>query len=93
MHSLLIMMCFFQPILANLKNCIEKFEQPNICFTNTKGYKDPINSQQIPLVLETRMILNEIVDINFEKNLISIIVVLFTQWTDKGLAFSNDSPM
>ena len=47
-------------------NCKEKENKLDICFTGNEGYKYPF-----PVVLDTFLFINEIVEINENKNRIS----------------------
>ena len=67
-------------------SCSEKQEKLDICFTGKEGYDNPF-----PIILDAFLYVNEIVEINEDKNRISLQLQMWTQWSDPGLALSNKS--
>ena len=71
---------------TNLRSCSLENEQPSICFLGER-YVDPF--EKIPVVMETKLYLQEIVAIDEVKNSISLQVNLIVTWNDPDLASSN----
>ena len=46
--------------------------------------------ERFPVTLKTELYLKEIVEIDQEKNSITVRVNMWTYWKDEGLALSND---
>ena len=80
----------FQCTLAQsydyLKSCSEDHDKVEICFKDDLSYKSPF-----PAILNTDLHLMEIIEINENKNSISIQMDLWTNWTDPGLSLTNNS--
>ena len=87
-ESLVLSFCIVKLSWAGLKRCSEDHEQLEICIKAKEGYNNPL-----PVVLNTDLYLLDIIDINMDKNSISVQVDLWTIWIDTGLALSNDSAM
>ena len=73
-------------IAANLRSCSLENEQPSVCFLGER-YIDPF--EKFPVVMETKLYLQEIVAINEVENSISLQVNLIVNWNDPDLASSN----
>ena len=71
---------------ADLKSCFEESNQPKICIINNESYQKPF-----PVTVRTQLFLREFVNIDEEKNLISIQMVMFSTWPDQGLDNSNNT--
>ena len=69
-------------------NCKGKENKLDICFAGNEGYKYPF-----PVVLDTFLFVNEIVEINENKNRISLQLNMWMRWSDPGLSLSNKSKM
>ena len=69
-------------------NCSQNSNQSDICFTKKEGYAIPSL-----VILETKLYLHEIVEINDDKHSITIQMGMATFWTDPGLAVTNASTM
>ena len=83
---LLLMICNFMPNWAKLKACAEKHDQLELCLTKKDGYSPPF-----PTVVNTNLVLKEIIEIDNDKKSIKLQVDLWAYWKDKGIASSNDS--
>ena len=83
---LFLIICNFKPNWANLKACAEKHDQVELCFTNENGYSEPF-----PVVVNTDLYLEEIIEIDINKKSIKIQADLWFSWKDEGIASSNDS--
>ena len=59
-------------------------DQPAICFKNAVGYSKPY-----PTVLDVKVFFKDIIEIDEQRNSISIQMELWTLWNDSGLALSN----
>ena len=79
-----VILCLTDICFADLKNCSRAHEQPAICFKNETGYSKPF-----PTVLDVGVYFKDIVEIDEQKNLISIQMDLWTFWSDPRLALSN----
>ena len=73
-------------IATNLRSCSLENEQPSVCFLGER-YVDPF--QKFPVVMETKLYLQEIVAIDEVENSISLQVNLIVTWNDPDLASSN----
>ena len=72
----------------SLKSCAEKHEKIELCYKRKNGYRNPL-----PVILETDLHLKEIIDIDEDRNSISLFIDLWTLWTDFELDLSNNSSM
>ena len=84
---LLFMLYFFKLSLADLKSCSEKHDGLEICYTSQEGYSPPFPVNVVLIHLG----LSEIIDIDVNKNFISIQGDLWTAWIDTGITLSNVS--
>ena len=71
-------------ISADLKSCLKPHEQPAACFKNGTGYLRPF-----PTVLDVEVYFKDIIEIDEQRNSISIQMELWTFWSDSRLALSN----
>ena len=78
------MVCLFEFNLAELMSCAEKTDKTDICLND-------IGNQDAPKSVNTTLYLRQISDINLEKNSISVLVGLWTNWFDPSLALTNNS--
>ena len=86
--SYLPFMLYFSKLsLADLKSCSEKHDGLKICSTSQEGYSPPFPVN----VVFIHFHLSEIIDIDVNKNFISIQGDLWTAWTDAGITLSNVS--
>ena len=80
---LFIIFCLFEANFALLRPCSQvKNRTLQLCSTGKDLF---------PVILNTELYLKEIVEINQEKNSITVRLNIWTYWTDKSLALSNDS--
>ena len=78
---------FYHTVAAtSLRSCWLEVEQPCVCFLG-KRYVDPF--EKFPVVMETKLYLQEIVDIDEVENSISLQMNLIVTWNDPDLASSN----
>ena len=86
--SLVVIFCILRLNLAAIKSCIEEHKKDKICFKSIDG----INTTYLapyPLVLNTTMILKEIIEINEKESSITVRVILVAKWKDPGIGLSN----
>ena len=91
MHSktrCLILMLLIKLIWADMKSCSEKHDKLEICLKGEEAYTIPL-----PVLIGSDLYLVEIIDIDEEKNSVSIQVDLWTIWKDPSLTSSNNSVM
>ena len=89
MHSktrCLILMVLIKLIWADMKSCSEKHDKLEVCFKGEEAYTIPL-----PVIVGSDLYLVEIIDIDEDKNSVSIQVDLWTYWKDPLLASSNNS--
>ena len=84
----LVILSLLMEISANLRSCSEKHEKQEVCFRGKEAYDNPF-----PIVLDTDLHLKEIIEINEDKNSVSLFIDFWTLWTDPGLSLSNNSSM
>ena len=75
-----------RPIWAGLKSCSEEHDKLEICLKGKEQYNKPF-----PVVVYSDLYLREIIEINEEKNWISIQLYLEFTWNDASLSLSNTS--
>ena len=76
-----------QVILADLKRCSDvSINKLELCAKNGEHYAHPF-----PVFLRTYIYMKEIVDIDQDKNSISLRLGLWTFWKVEGISISNDS--
>ena len=84
---ILAIIYFYHTVIAtHLRTCREEDDQPSVCFLGKK-YVDPF--EKFPVVMETKLYLQEIVAIDEVENSISLQVNLIVTWNDPDLASSN----
>ena len=88
---LLLVFCIFQLCnaglhISDLKNCKEEKHKSKICLTGENGYFEPF-----PVVVNSDLILRNIIEIDQNKNSISAQFELWTSWKDPGITLSNSS--
>ena len=84
---ILAIIYFYHTVIAtNLRSCRLEDEHPSVCFLG-KRYVDPF--EKFPVVMETKLYLQEIVAIDEVENSISLQVNLIVTWNDPDLASSN----
>ena len=81
---IITLVCLFEFNLAELMSCTEKTNKTDICFND-------IGNHEVPKSVDTTLYLRQISDINLEKNSISILVDLWTNWFDPSLSISKNS--
>ena len=87
----LFVFCIFQQSNAelrtsDLKNCKEEKHKSKICVTGENGYFKPF-----PAIVNSDLILRNIIEIDQNKNSISAQFELWTFWEDPGITLSNSS--
>ena len=90
MRDVLIILFSIQLLMYDafciLRNCSDENEANKICINGS--------SQNFPaIILYTTLFLDEIVEINEEKNSITIRMGLYNRWTDPRLAPSSKTTM
>ena len=91
MHSktrFLILMLLIKLIWADMKSCSEKHDKLEICLKGEEAYTIPL-----PVIVGSDLYLVEIIDIDEDKNSVSIQVDLWTYWKDPLVGSSNNSAM
>ena len=84
LKSLLSVSCLIKISFASLKNCSVPHDQQAICFKSGTGYSTPH-----PTVLDVKVYIKDIIEIDEQKNSIRIQMNLWTIWNDPKLALSN----
>ena len=87
----LFVFCIFQLCnaelhISDLKNCKEEKHKSKICVTGENGYFKPF-----PAIVNSDLILRNIIEIDQNKNSISAQFELWTFWEDPGITLSNSS--
>ena len=85
---LCLILFIFKLIWADMKSCSEKHDKLEICLKGEEAYTIPF-----PVLVGSDLYLVEIIDIDEEKNSVSIQVDLWTIWKDPSLTSSNNSVM
>ena len=80
----LVISHLFENSFADLRNCSKSHTKPAICFKNKTGYSKPF-----PTVLDVELFVKDIIEIDEQRNSISIHMALWTFWSDPSLALSN----
>ena len=80
----LVISHLFEISFADLRNCSKPQSKPAICFKNETGYSKPF-----PTVLDVGLFVKDIIEIDEQRNSISIHMALWTFWSDPSLALSN----
>ena len=88
---LLLVFCILKPCsarlkISELKSCKEESHNSKICLTGKNGYFKPF-----PVIVDTNLILRNLIEIDENKNFISAQIELWTAWEDPGIAFTNIS--
>ena len=91
LRFLLLVFCILKPSIArlkisDLKNCKEGRHESKMCLTGENGYLKPF-----PVLVDTDLILKNLIEIDENKNSISAQFELWTGWEDPGIALSNIS--
>ena len=87
MMILIFIFCWFKPIAAELKLCPDpKQGKPELCLTGNGEYDPPF-----PVTVFVELFLGEIVEIDANRNSISLRLGLLTYWTDPKIGLTNDS--
>ena len=84
-NCFLVILCLFDLNLADLLSCLKQHEEKSVCFNNSTGYSMPF-----PVILEVGIFLKDIIEIDQDKNSLSIQLDLWTGWIDLGLGVSID---
>ena len=77
---------------VNVRTCKEEIEKNKICFKNIVGsnttlvdsYRPPS-----PVVVNSTVMLKEVIEINEKESSITVRVLLMTRWSDSRLGLSN----
>ena len=88
---LLLVFCILKPCsarlkISDLKSCKEESHNSKICLTGENGYFKPF-----PVIVDTNLILRNLIEIDENKKSISAQFELWTWWVDPGIALSNSS--
>ena len=82
---LIVMSCWFWPIWANFKNCSDHEQgTPKLCLKGNGDYRRPR-----PVTLYFEIYLREIVNIDIEKNSITLRLGLSIYWKDPKIALTS----
>ena len=84
LKSLLVISILFQVSIAALRNCSISHTKSAVCFKNETAYSNPF-----PAILGVQVHLKDIIEVNEQKNSISIQMELWTFWSDHRLALSD----
>ena len=84
-NCLLVISTVFELCSAKLLSCSKPHDEKTICFTNDTSYSAPI-----PVSLDIGIFLKDIIEIDQDKNSLSIRLDLWTGWIDPGLGVIND---
>ena len=79
-----IKLCLAELSIADLKSCKEEKHESKICLTGENGYFKPF-----PVFVDSDLVLENIIEIDQNKNSISAQFTLITHWVDTGIALSN----
>ena len=82
---LLVISTVFELCSANFLICSKPHAEKSICFTNDTSYAGPF-----PVSLDIGIFLKDIIEIDQDKNSLSIRLDLWTHWIDPGLGVTND---
>ena len=82
---LLVISTVFELCSAKLLSCSKPHDEKSICFTNDTSYSAPF-----PVSLDVGIFLKDIIEIDQDKNSLSIRLDLWTDWIDLGLDVTND---
>ena len=83
---LLFISCIFELSKGeHLLSCSKPHDEKSICFTNDTSYAGPF-----PVSLDIGIFLKDIIEIDQDKNSLSIRLDLWTHWIDPGLGVTND---
>ena len=72
--------------ISDLKNCKEESHESRICLTGENGYFKPF-----PVIVDSQLIVRNIVGIDENKKSISLQLQLWTRWDDPGVALLDIS--
>ena len=84
-NCLLVISCLFELNVADLLSCSKQHNKKSVCFTNETDYFSPF-----PVSLDVGIFLEDIIEIDQDKNSISVRLDLWTRWIDLGLSVSNN---
>ena len=79
-----LMHCLFKVARSNQKSCSENHDAVAFCLKE-------VNLDPFPITVDTYVYLKEIINIDHDKNSISVSVKLLAEWTDPRLSLSNNS--
>ena len=86
-HNILVaIMCFIKISSADLESCTVKNDN-QLCYTGEK-YEKPL-----PAIVDTKVILNQIHEIDHNANSIGVHMEFITTWTDPYIVPSNISAL
>ena len=77
-------LCLAELRISDLKSCKEENHESKICLTGENGYFKPF-----PVFVDSDLVLENIIEIDQNKNSISAQFTLITHWVDTGIALSN----
>ena len=81
-----IKVCLAEMRISDLKNCKEEKHKSTICLTSENGYSKPF-----PVIVDSNLMLRNLIEIDENKNSISAQFTLRTQWLDPGIDLANIS--
>ena len=81
-----IKLCLAELRISDLKSCKEEKHKSTICLTGENGYLKPF-----PVIVDSNLMLRNLIEIDENKNSISAQFTLRTQWLDPGIDLSNIS--
>ena len=86
--TLVVILSILRLNYAAVRSCIEEDEKNKICLKSIDGSKATYLAPY-PLVLNTTMILKEIIDINEKESSITVRIIVLAKWRDSGIGLSN----
>ena len=81
-----IELCPAELRISDLKSCKEEKHESKICLTGENGYFNPF-----PVIVDSNLVLRNLIEIDENKNSISLQLQLWTRWVDKGVALLDTS--
>ena len=86
--TLMVIFCILRLNFATTRSCIKENEENRICFLSIGGIDTGYVAPN-PLVLNTTMILREVIEINEKESSITVQVILITTWIDPRVGLSK----
>ena len=79
-------LCNAELHISDLNNCKKEGHKSKICLTGENGYFKPF-----PVLIDSSLVLRNIIEIDQNKNSISAQFQLWTFWEDPGITLANIS--